>query len=190
MDMTSLRQQTVQQSVTPKIQNSGMRSEFVQQKKPSSPRQLRTSESPLPNKPDIREFVCIKKSPSTPRRRLSQDYIDMNPLAVPKDESRSYVNFVPASISKKNASRSDFTSRRDDFPSYLNFVRGESFERKGKQLESDRPKTHPNILVESSSYEEMHSYVNFSPVKINDQRPVSNNFRKHSLESILTEQPR
>ena len=180
MDMTALRQQAKQQSVTPKIQNSGMRSEFVQQKKTSSPRQLRTSESPLPNKPDIREFVCIKKSPSTSRRRSSQDYIDMNPLAVSKDEPRSYVNFVPASNSNKNSSRSDLTNQRDDFPSYVNFVPGETHS----------PKKHPNIMVESSSYEEMHSYVNFSPGEIHDQRPVSNYFRKHSLESILTEQPR
>lgn len=191
MDMTSLRQQAEKQSATTKHQSSGVRSEFVQQGRSSSPRQLRTTESALPNKPDIREFVCLKKSPASARRSSTQDYVDMSPLAVPKDESPSYVNFVPGSNSRSYSSSSDLTNGRDQFPSYVNFVPGEDLEkRSSKQLESPSSKRRVDNSVDSSSYEEMHSYVNFSPGKILDQNPTSSNFRKHSLESVLLEQPR
>ena len=183
MDMTLLRQQSEKQ--TTKLPSSGMRSEFVQQKKSSSPRQLRTSESALPNKPDIREFVCLKKSPASIRRNSSQDYIDMTPLAAPKEESRLYVNFVPHS--RGHSSNSDLTSGRDQSPAYVNFVPGEDFEKRGKQVDAHTIQKRVNGSVDSSSYEEMHSYVNFSPGKIQDKKPASNEFRKRSLESVFSE---
>ena len=184
MDMTSLRQQADKQ--TTKLPSSSMRSEFVQQKKSSSPRQLRTSESALPNKPDIREFVCLKKSPGSVGRNSSQDYIDMRPLAVPNEESRLYVNFVPYA---RGHSDFDLTSGRDQSPTYVNFVPGEHFEKRGKQVEAHTTQKRLNGTVDSSSYEEMHSYVNFSPGKIQDPKPASNDFRKRSLESVLSERP-
>ena len=195
MDMTSLRKQHLQsdkQNGNAKTQNASARSEFVQQKRSSSPRQLRTTESALPNKPDIREFVCIKKSPSSTRRNSSQDYVSMSPLAGPTDESRSYVNISPGSNSPRSRSpNSVLTNHREDTNrSYVNFSPGESFGNRAKQFESLSPRKLLDSSVDSSSYEEMHSYVNFSPGRTVEQKPATSHFRKHSLESVLLEQPR
>ena len=191
MDMTSPRQQ-VENHVTPKPQNSGMRSDFVRQKKTSSPRLLRANESPLPNKPDIREFVSLKKSPSSSRRNSSQDYITMSPVGVRKEQTPIYVNFVPPGQKlSRNSSSSESITNDKEHPVYVNFTPGENLEKAGRRLESQSPKKCPEISVDSSSpYEEMHHYVNFSPYKKRDQISVPNNFRKHSLESILTEPSR
>lgn len=167
---------------------SSLRQQAEKQKKTSSPKQPRTSAGALPNKPDIREFVCIKKSPSSTRRRSSRDYIDMSPLAVPNNESRSYVNFVPGSNSKGHCSSSDLTNGGVQSPSYVNFIPGENLEKRGREREPLSPPKLVYSSADSSSYEEMHSYVNFSPGKIHDKTPASSNFRKHSLESILTDQ--
>ena len=189
MDMTSLRkQQFEKQNGSPSA-----RSEFVQQKKSSSPRQKRTTESALPNKPDIREFVCIKKSPSSSRRHSGQDYISMSPLAVPTDESRSYVNFTPGSNSPRSGSPNlVWTSQREQSSRcYVNYSPGrEIFANRSEQFDSLSPRIHLNGLVESSSYEDMHSYVNFSPGNNTEQKAATSDFRKHSLESVLSEKPR
>lgn len=186
MDMTSLRQQADKQ--TAKLQSSGMRSEFLQRKKSSSPRQLRTNESPLPNKPNVREFVSLKKSPASVRRNSSQDYIDMGPLADRKDGPRSYVNCIPGSNQGEYSSSSDLSSARDLSRTYVNFVPGENVEKMGKHLETQTPQIRVNNTVDSSSYEEMHSYVNFSPGNTQDKKMGSDNFRKRSLESVLLAQ--
>lgn len=191
MDMTS--QQFDKQNGNAKTQSSSTRSEFVQQKRSSSPRQLRTTESALPNKPDIREFVCIKKSPSSARKTSSQDYVTMSPLAVPTEESRSYVNYSPGSNPKRSLSpNSDSTNQREDSNRYyVNFTPGENFANRARQIESPSPRKLINSSVDdSSSYEDMHSYVNFSPGKIVEQKATGSNFRKHSLESVLLKIPR
>ena len=186
MDMTSPRQQA-ENHVTPKLQNSGI----VRQKKTSSPRLLRANESPLPNKPDIREFVSLKKSPSSSRRNSSQDYITMSPVGVRKEQTPIYMNFVPpAQKLSRNSSSSESITNDKDHPVYVNFTPGENLEKAGRRLESHSPKKCPEISVDSSPYEEMHHYINFSPYKKRDQISVPNNFRKHSLESILTEPSR
>ena len=189
MDMTSLRrQQYDKQNGATKNPSSSPRSEFVQQSKSSSPRQLRTTESALPNKPDIREFVCIKKSPSSSRRRSSQDYISMSPLAVDTDESRSYVNISPGANSLRSRSpNSDLKNQGESSNGcYVNFTPGEDVANRGKYLETPSPRKLLNNAVDSSSYEDMHSYVNFSP----GDKDSANNFKKHSLESVLLDKPR
>ncbi|XP_078383763.1 uncharacterized protein LOC144666235 isoform X2 [Oculina patagonica] len=193
MDMTSLRKQPFdKQNGNAKTQSTSARSEFVQQKRSSSPRQLRTTESALPNKPDIREFVCIKKSPSTARRNSSQDYVSMSPLAVPADESRSYVNISPGSNSPRSRSPNSvlINQQEEANRSYVNFSPGESFGNRAKHFESPSPRKLLNSSADSSSYEDMHSYMNFSPGKTVEQKSATSNFRKRSLESILLEQPR
>ena len=193
MDMTSFRKAQVdKQNGNGKTQSTSTRSEFVQQKKTSSPRQLRTTESALPNKPDIREFVCIKKSPASNRRNSSQDYVSMSPLAAPTDEPRSYVNISPGSNSPRSRSpNSVFTSQREETNhSYVNFSPGEGFASRSKPFESPSPRKLLNSSIDSSSYEDMHSYVNFSPGETVEQKPANNNFRKHSLGSVLLELPR
>lgn len=193
MDMTSPRKQQFDKhngsATTP---SPNVRSEFVQQKKSSSPRQLRTTESALPNKPDIREFVCVKKSPSSSRRCSSQDYVSLSPRAVTADECRSYVNFTPGSNSPRSGSpNSVSTSQREESNRcYVNYSPGEIFANRTAQFDSLSPRIHLNGSVDSSSYEDMHSYVNFSPGKIVEQKATTSNLRKHSLESVLLEKPR
>ena len=190
MDMTSLRQQA-EKHVTPKLQNSGMRSDFVRQRKTSSPRLLRANESPLPNKPDIREFVSLKKSPSSSRVNSSQDYITMSPVGIRKEQTPIYMNFVPPGQKlSRNSSSSELISNDKEHPVYVNFTPGENLEKAGRRVEPRSSKECPEISVDSLPYEEMHCYVNFSPYRKRDQISVPNNFRKHSLESILTEPSR
>jgi len=193
MDVTSPRkQQFDKQNGSAKTQSPSARSEFVQQKKSSSPRQRRTTESALPNKPDIREFVCIKKSPSTSRRHSGQDYVSMSPLAVPADESRSYVNFTPGSNSPRPGSPNLMSTnqREESNRCYVNYSPGEIFANRSAQVDSLSPRTYLNGSVESSSYEDMHSYVNFNPGYNIEQEAATSDFRKHSLESVLSEKPR
>ena len=193
MDMTLLRkQQFDKHNGSAKTQSPNARSEFVQQKKSSSPRQLRTTESALPNKPDIREFVCIKKSPSSSRRCSSQDYVSMSPRANTADESRSYVNFNPGSNSPRSGSPNSISTnqREESNRCYVNYSPGEIFANRSAQFDSLSPRIHVNGSVDSSSYEDMHSYVNFSPGKTVEQKATTSNFRKHSLGSVLLEKPR
>lgn len=181
LDMTSLKkQQFEKQNGSTKTQSPSVGSEFVQQQKSSSPRQKRTTESALPNKPDIREFVCIKKSPSPSRRHSGQDYVSMSPLALQTDDSRSYVNFTPGSNSPRSGSPNVMSTnqREESNRCYVNYSPGEIF-----------AKTQ-NGSVESSSYEDMHSYVNFSPGNNTEQKAAASDFRKHSLASVLSEKPR
>lgn len=193
MDMTSLRKQHSDiQNGTAKSQSSSPRAGFVQQSKSSSPRQLRTTESALPNKPDIREFVAIKMSPSSSRRRSSQDYVSMCPLAVESGGSPSYVNFSPGMNSPRSRSPNpDVRQRKEDSNGYyVNFTPGEEFSNRGKYLEIPTSLKRLNNSGDSSSYEDMHSYVNFSPGKITDDKNSNNSFKKHSLESVLLDKPR
>ena len=193
MDMTSLRkQQFDKQNGSAKSQSPSARSEFVQQKKSSSPRQRRTNESALPNKPDIREFVSIKKSPSTSRRHSGQEYVSMSPLAVPADESRSYVNFTPGSNSPRPESPNLMSTnqREESNRCYVNYSPGELFANRSAQLDCLSPRIYLNGSAESSSYEDMHSYVNFNPGYNIEQEAAKSDFRKHSLESVLSEKPR
>ena len=193
MDMTSLsKQQFDKQNGSAETQSPSSRTEFVQQKKSSSPRQRRTTESALPNKPDIREFVSIKKSPSTSRRHSGQDYVSMSPLAVPADESRSYVNFTPGSNSPRPESPNltSTNQREESNRCYVNYSPGEIFPNRIAQLDSFSPRIYLNGSAEPSSYEDMHSYVNFNPSCNIEQEAVTSDFRKHSLESVLSEKPR
>ena len=193
MDMTSLRkEQFDKQNGNAKTQSPSARNEFVQLKKSSSPRQRRTTESALPNKPDIREFVCIKKSPSTSRRHSGQDYVSMSPPFVLADESRSYVNFTPGSNSPRSGSPNLMSTnqREESNRFYVNYSPGEIFANRNARLDSLGPPIHLNVSVESSSYEDMHSYVNFNPGNDIEQKAATNDFRKHSLESVLSEKPR
>ena len=187
MDMTSLRKQQFDKQNGPSAP-----SEFVQQKKSSSPRQRRTTQSALPNKPDIREFVCIKKSPSTSRRQSGQDYVSMSPLAVPAGESRSYVNFSPGSNSPRCGSPNlmSTSQREESNRCYVNYSPGEIFANRNAQLDSLSPQIPLNGSVESSSYEDMRSYVNFNPGNNIEQKATTSDFRKHSFESVLSEKPR
>ena len=193
MDMTSLRkEQFDKQNGNAKTQSPSTRDESVQQKKSSSPRQRRTTESALPNKPDIREFVCIKKSPSTPRRHSGQDYVSMSPPAVVAEESRSYVNFTPGSNSPRPGSPNLMSTnqREESNRFYVNYSPGEIFANRNARLDSLGPPIHLNVSVESSSYKDMHRYVNFNPGNDIEQKVATGDFRKHSLESVLSEKPR
>ena len=190
LDMTSLKkQQFEKQNGSTKTQSPSVGSEFVQQKKSSSPRQKRTTESALPNKPDIREFVCIKKSPSTSRRHSGQDYVSMSPLALQTDDSRSYVNFTPGSNSPRSGSPNGMSTNQQEESNrcYVNYSPGQIFANKSAQFDSLSPRIHQNGSVESSSYEDMHSYVNFSPGNNTEQKAAASEFRKHSLASVLSE---
>lgn len=193
LDMTSLKKQPFEkQNGSTKTQSPSVGSEFVEQKKSSSPRQKRTTESALPNKPDIREFVCIKKSPSTSRRHSGQDYVSMSPLALQTDDSRSYVNFTPGSNSPRSGSPNVMSTnqREESNRCYVNYSPGEIFANRSAQFDSLSPRIHQNGSVESSSYEDMHSYVNFSPGNNTEQKAAASDFRKHSLASVLSEKPR
>lgn len=189
LDMTSLKkQQFEKQNGSTKTQSPSVGSEFVQQQKSSSPRQKRTTESALPNKPDIREFVCIKKSPSPSRRHSGQDYVSMSPLALQTDDSRSYVNFTPGSNSPRSGVSTN--QREESNRCYVNYSPGEIFANRSAQFDSLSPRIHQNGSVESSSYEDMHSYVNFSPGNNTEHKAAASDFRKHSLASVLSEKPR
>lgn len=193
LDMTSLKKQPFEkQNGSTKTQSPSVGSDFVEQKKSSSPRQKRTTESALPNKPDIREFVCIKKSPSTSRRHSGQDYVSMSPLALQTDDSRSYVNFTPGSNSPRSGSPNVMSTnqREESNGCYVNYSPGEIFANRSAQFDSLSPRIHQNGSVESSSYEDMHSYVNFSPGNNTEQKAAASDFRKHSLASVLSEKPR
>lgn len=191
MDMTSLRKEQFDKQ-NGNAKSPSTRSEFVQQKKSSSPRQRRTTESALPNKPDIREFVCFKKSPSTPRRHSGQDYVSMSPPVVLADESRSYVNFTPGSNSPRSGSPNIMSTnqREESNRFYVNYSPGEIFGNKNARLNFLGPPIKLNVSVESSSYEDMHSYVNFNPGNNIEQKAAAGDLRKHSLESALSEKPR
>lgn len=190
MDMTSLQKQHSDKQ-TAKNPSSSPRTGYVQQSKSSSPKQLRTTESALPNKPDIREFVSIKTSPSSSRRRSSQDYVSMCPLAVDSGGSPSYVNVLPGANSPRSRSPNpDARHRKEDSNGYyVNFTPGADSSNRGKFLEIPSLLKRVNNSGDSSSNEDMHSYVNYSPGKIIDEKNSNNSFRKHSLESVLLDKP-
>ena len=181
LDMTSLRQEVQKQHRD--LESPGMRSEFAQPKLSSSPRQRRSNESALPNKLDIREFVPLKKSPVTVRRNPSQDYVDMSPIFKPKEVPRLYVNFVP------NSNENDVspTIDRQDEPVYVNIVPGEKFPKRGKQLDVHTSQNGLDAMNKVSSYEDMNSYVNVSPGCDQDKKLSFKDFRKQSLESVLSQ---
>lgn len=178
-DMTSLRQEAEKQHRN--FESSGVRSECVKPKRSPSPRQRRTNESALPNKLDIREFVSLKKSPEVARRNPNQDYTDMKPKDIPS----LYVNFVPT----PNLNEFSPSTDSQDQPLYVNVIAGrKKILKEGDQLDPHSPQNGVDGMVESSSYEEMHRYVNISSVQFQDKKTSVEGFRKHSLESALSEQ--
>ena len=172
-----------EQFITAKRQVPSARSDIVQKKNSPSPRQLKTGESVLPSKPNIREFVNVKKSPTTSRRKSSQDYVPMNSVGLSESDPHSYENFFPGA----NLSGRDVAS---ESRYYVNFSPGTNL-CDGRKFSSES-NINPRELFQSKppSDEELHSYVNFSPGKSVDEEAATSQFRKHSLESVLIEKAR